>query len=279
MINPIKALISRWRRAKEMESLTDNLHAVWAERASRPLSIHEKELLANALAFSERTAKDVCISRSEIVAVSARAGFTDAIKTFVSSNHGRLPVFHKTLDDLIGFITLKDMARFISNPADFKINDVLHPPVFVPETMPVPRVLHLMRRHRVGLVIVTDEYGGTSGLLTLKDLLGELVGDITDEHAEDDTPSIQSLGGGRFRVPASLPLDHVAKALGFTWPHTITALEIETLNGLLLHEAHRVPAVGENLILSTKLNVKILTGNARRVDLVEVTLPTKGGKA
>ena len=266
---------TRIRRAREMESLTDDLHEAWQERAQRPLTKNERDLIENALVFSTVTANDICVPRTDIRAMASGSNFAKVIGAFESSRRSRLPVYGKGLDDIVGFVTLKDLIPFINRQGEFTLAATMHPPVFVPETMPVPRVLQLMRRHRVGLVVVTDEYGGTAGILTLKDLLGELVGGLGDEHSDTLFASggegIQSLGGGRFRVPASLSLEQVAATLSVKWPKLDN--EIETVGGLLLHAARRVPKAGEVVRLPGGLEAKVLAGDARRLELLELKLP------
>jgi CBS domain containing-hemolysin-like protein len=284
MMRVMKAWWERVRRAREMESLTDDLHEAWQERAQQPLTKNERDLLENALVFSTVTANDVCVPRADIRAVPSGSNFSKVIAAFEGSRRSRLPVYGKSMDDIVGFITLKDLMGYINRQSEFTLAATMHPPVFVPETMPVPRVLQLMRRHRVGLVVVTDEYGGTAGLLTLKDLLGELVGGLGDEHDgamfAAGGEGIQSLGGGRFRVPAGLMLDQVAATLSIKWPRGLNP-EIETIGGLLLHEARRVPKSGETVNLPGGVSAKVLAGDARKLDLLELKLPDlpRGGRA
>ncbi|MFZ2586633.1 MAG: CBS domain-containing protein [Alphaproteobacteria bacterium] len=278
LTQPFAAMFQRLRRAKEMESLNDDLHAAWKERAERPLSKSERELLGNALVFSSVTANDVCVPRADIKVVSTKAGFGKVMKVFAESHYSRLPVMGKSLDDIVGVITLKDMAPFVGKEGDFVLANCLRPPLFVPETMPVPRVLQLMKRHRIGLVMVTDEYGGVTGLLTLKDLLGELVGELGDEHDEAVPEGIQSVGNQRFRMPATLLLEDVTRTLALTWNLPDT-LEIETVGGLVMHEARRVPAAGETVNLPNGVVAKVLVADARHVEVVELKLPDKLSKA
>lgn len=275
---PLQGMLARWQRAREMESLTDDLHEAWKERAERPLNQGERELMENALVFSTVTANDVCVPRADIKAVPAGADFHDVMEVFASSHFSRLPVMGKSLDDIVGVITLKDMAPFFGKERDFALADCVRAPIFVPETMPVPRVLQLMKRHRAGLVMVTDEYGGVAGLLTLKDLLGELIGNIGDEHAEVIPEGIQSVGHNRFRVPATMLLEDVSRTLALTW-NLDENPEVETLGGLVMHEARRVPGVGESVNLPGGLSAKVLVADARHVEVLELKLPDKPAKA
>lgn len=270
---PFASLWQRWHRARAMEALTDDLHGAWQERDERPLSKTERELLQNALTFSTYTVNDVCMPRSDIVAVPVSATFEDVMEVFRNSSHSRLPVFGKSLDDIAGVITLKDMVARMGSGA-FKLAEALRPAVFVPESMPVTRALQTMKKQKVGLLLVTDEYGGIGGLLTLKDLLGELVGDIEDEHDTDDGDRLLPLGNGVYHVPATLLLDDVESELGLSLPPPPSA-DIETLGGMVLHEARRVPAVGETINLPGMVSVKVIAGDSRRVRMLELRLPDK----
>lgn len=273
-LNPftlIATMRQRWRRAREMESLTDNLHEAWAERAGRPLTPHEKELLGNALVFSTVTATDVCIPRADIKAVSAKSTYAQVVKAFANSHHSRLPVYGKNLDEVVGVITLKRLIGYADNPGIFNLTAVMHAPVFVPESMPAPRVLQHMRRHKAGIVMVTDEYGGIAGLMTLNDIVGELVGEVSDENASAETQGIQSVGGGRFRVPAGAALDYVSATLSIALPEATE--EVSTFGGLVMHHARRVPQPGEMVNLPGGLSARVLTGDGRRVELLELQIP------
>lgn len=272
--HPLQRLWQRWERAQNMGSLTDDLHAAWQERAQRPLTEAERELIQNALVFSGVTADDVCVPRADICGVGSGASFSKVVKAFEASKKSRLLVHGKSLDEVVGVITLKDMIAYVRHEEDFALAKAMHPPVFVPQRMPVPRVLQMMRRHRVGLVVVTDEYGGTAGLLTLKDLMVELVGDILDEHGTTESEAIQSMGGGRFRVPATLPLETVTSTLSLRWPVSSSS-DVETIGGLILHQARRVPQIGEDVPLPGGVMARVLTGNGRKLELLELKLPEK----
>ena len=274
---PFHSVVQRWRRARDMQSLTDDLHMAWQERAARPLSKGERELLANALVFSSVTANNVCVPRADIKAVNVKANFGKVMKAFADSHYSRLPVMGKSLDDIVGVITLKDMAPFIGKESEFVLATSVRAPLFVPETMPLPRVLQLMKRHRTGLVMVTDEYGGVTGLLALKDLLERLVGELGDEHAEEVAEGIQSIGNNRFRIPATMLLTDVSRTLALSVQFPDNP-EVETLGGLVMHEARRVPAVGESVALPGGCVAKVLLADARHVEMVELKLPEKAGK-
>lgn len=269
--NLLHGIRQRWQRARAMESLTDDLHEAWLERAARPLTPHERELLANALTFSTITAADVCIARNDIKAVPAKATYAQVVKAFAQGKHSRLPVYGKNLDEVVGIITLKSLISHVNDPNGFILTAAMHPPVFVPESMPVPRVLQQMRRHRIGLVLVTDEYGGIAGMMTLNDAIGELVGEVNDEANIATAQDIHSLGNGRFRVPAGMPLETVAANLSLTLPPSTQ--EVSTLGGLVLHHARRVPQQGEVVNLPGGLAIRVLTGDSRRVELLELQLP------
>lgn len=271
---PFSSLWRRWHRARAMETLTDDLHVAWQEREERPLTKTERELLQNALTFSTYTADDVCVPRSDIVAVPASASFGDVMQAFVDSSFSRLPVYGKSLDDIVGIITLKDMVTYYGKEKGFSLAKCLRPAVFVPESMPVTRVLQTMKKHRVGVLMVTDEYGGIGGLLTLKDLLGELVGDIEDEHTSEDEDGIVQIAVGLFQMPATTLLEDLEQELGLTLPPP-PASDIETLGGLVMHEARRVPAVGEVVSLPGYVMAKVVAADARKIKLLELRLPDK----
>ena len=177
------------------------------------LSLVERQMLRNLLHFSEHDADDVAVPRGEIIAIDAKASWDDLVDTFAEHGHSRMPVYRDQLDDVIGMIHIKDvfpiLARREQPPRDWTV--LMRQPLYVPQTRNALDVLADMRAQRMHLAIVVDEFSGTDGLITIEDLVEEIVGDIEDEH--DDAPEewIVDIGEGMWDCDARAELDDVAE--------------------------------------------------------------------
>ncbi len=257
-------------QAEALRPHLPQLYAAFAERELAPLTHHERELLENALAFGALVADDVAVPRASIIAAPAAAKLPEVLNLFAETQHSRLPVMGRDLDDMKGFVLLKDVIQHLQEPETFNLLNLLRPLTVVPESMPLPRVLQQMKRSKVPLVLVTDEFGGTSGLISLKDILEQLVGAIADENA-DQAEAIVSLGAQRYRIKGETPLAEIDRVLGTT----LAAQENEdatTMAGLVLQAAQHIPAVGEVVTLQGGLLAETTEADGRRVLLVTLAL-------
>lgn len=253
------------------------LHALVEEREedAAPLTSHEKELITNAFQFRNLEADEISIPRSEVTYLKIEDSFQAVLDTFQKTRYSRLPVVGEDLDDVLGFITLKDIICFVNMPDDFVLKTSLRPATFVPDNMPLPRVLQLMKKSRIQLVMVADEYGGTAGLLSLKDILEELVGEVEDEHEAADTPLYKSIGINRYWVDAKLPIADAVRDLKLKLPLSeeddADDLPYETMGGLILHLAGRLPENGESLSIGPH-KATIIEADGRRVQAIEIAI-------
>lgn len=264
----VRQYISRWRKALELAPHIDDLHAAFEDREGGALNRHERELLENALSFGTITADDVGIPRADIVAIVEGADFDAVIEAFQESYHSRLPVIGRDLDDVKGLVTLKDIMALVGHEDDYAMAKVLRPVTFVPESMPLQRVLHVMKRTRMPFVMVSDEFGGTSGLITLKDILEELLGDIEDEHDDSRTPALVHLGAGKYRVQGDYALEDIDAQLGTTLAEVFD--EVETIGGAVMREAKTVPLRGETFKLSERITATVAATDGRRILAVDM---------
>lgn len=269
MITPLRNLLDKLRRMQAVARHADQLHDAFEDRDHAPLDAHEQELLANALSFAEVTADDVCVARTDIQAVPETADFSALLLAFQSSQHSRLPVYGSDLDDIKGIIHMKDVICFVGKEDSFDMGKTLRPAVFVPENMPIPRILQLIKKTRTLLVLVTDEYGGTTGLVSLRDILEQLVGDIDDEHADEETHQVMELAPGRWRVHPQISLEDSAQRLGVQLNHYAEE-DVETLGGLVMKLARRVPQRGERVPLGPGLMAVVTGSDGRRLTGLEV---------
>ncbi|MEO6153277.1 MAG: hemolysin family protein [Croceibacterium sp.] len=212
------------------------------------LSPVELTMLRNLLHFSEHDADDVAIPRGEIIAVSADATWQDMVGVFSEHGHSRLPVYRDTLDQVIGMMHIKDVFPFLANgtppPADW--STLMRQPLYVPQARGALDVLADMRASRMHLAIVVDEFSGTDGIITIEDLVEEIVGDIEDEHDEAPVELVIALADGVWDADARAELDDVAHTVGD--PRIAEVEEaVDTLGGLAFVLAGQVPDVGSLL--------------------------------
>ena len=212
--------------------------------ANGDLSQVERQMLKNLLHFSEHDADDVAIPRGQIVAVNAAASWDEVVAAFVESGHSRLLVYRETLDEVIGMMHIKDVFQIIATGATPPVDwsTLMRQPLFVPQARTALDVLADMRQQRTHLAVVLDEYSGTDGLITIEDLVEEIVGDIEDEHDDEAEEWIIPLGDGMWEADARAELDDVAERID---PRLAEVEEaVDTLGGLAFILAESMPPVG-----------------------------------
>jgi magnesium and cobalt transporter len=273
-----KPLLTRWRlRARAL--FTDDREQAWhdlleeTQEAGEPLTEHERSLVSAALQLDTVEAEEVSLARSEIVFLESGDSFDQVLQTFKNSRKSRLPVVEKDLDHVKGFVSLKDLITFVGQEQKFKLDDILRPAAFIPETMSVDRVLQQMKKNRTQIAVVVDEYGGTAGLITLKDILEKLVGDIEDED-EDARPAAPSaLGNGRFRVDPRMETEDFCKFFdpqNNIYDHD----DFETVGGFVLTLAGRIPQKNESFTDENGFTYIVTATNGRRILELDVLKPS-----
>lgn len=235
-----------------------------------PLSTHERAILANVLRLRGMTAADAMVPRADIIALPVATPLEKALAFVAREGHSRYPVFREDLDDVVGMVHIKDMYGLVGRTDQAGLDSIVRRPLFVPPTIPVLDLLLDMRLKRTHLALVVDEYGGIDGLVTIEDLVEEIVGDISDEHDEQGAPLFVERADGSFDVDARLALEDFEAKLGAVLTEEERAAEIETVGGLVLHAAGRMPARGETVAHASGLAFRVLDADSRRVRRVRV---------
>jgi len=237
------------------------------------LSLVERQMLRNLLHFSEHDADDVAVPRGQIIAIEATASWDQLVETFAEHGHSRMPVYREQLDDVIGMIHIKDvftiLARGETPPSDWTV--LLRQPLYVPQTRNALDVLADMRAQRMHLAIVVDEFSGTDGLITIEDLVEEIVGEIEDEH--DDAPEqwIVDIGGGMWDCDARAELEDVARQVS---PAIVEVEEsVDTLGGVAFVLAEQVPEVGRVLEHPSGWRIEVIDGDETHVTRLRLHAP------
>ena len=237
------------------------------------LSSVERQMLRNLLHFSEHDADDVSIPRGEIIAVEASASWAELVNTFAEHGHSRLPVYRDQLDEVVGMIHLKDVFPFLARgdepPADWTV--LMRQPLYVPQTRNALDVLADMRAQRMHLAIVLDEFSGTDGIITIEDLVEEIVGEIEDEHDETPVDMILSIGDGMWDCDARAELDEVAERID---PRLAEVEEsVDTLGGLTFVLAEQVPPVGAVVDHPSGWRIEVIAGDETHVTRLRLHEP------
>ena len=259
----------------KLEDAIDEADAAAPKRGD--LSPLERQMLRNLLQFGDRTAGEIAVTRGDIVAVPATIAFDDLVAAFAEAEHSRLPVTGGSLDEVIGMIHIKDVfkAKFdASRPRS--VEALLRSPLFVPESMGVLDLLARMRHERVHLAIVVDEFGGTEGLVTIEDVVEEIVGDIEDEHDEQADGMFRLLDDGLWEADARAELDEISRDIDAR----LIAVddEVDTLGGLTFLLAGRILHPGESVEHPSGWRIICVEADARRMIKLRLEAPEISAK-
>ena len=227
-------------------------------------------MMEGAISVSELTVGDVMVSRSQMVSLPASARFLDLMKQVVESGHSRFPVHGDDRDEILGILLAKDLLRGVvadNGPGD--IHGLLRPAVLIPESKKLNLLLKEFRLSRNHMAIVVDEYGGVAGLVTIEDVLEQIVGKIDDEHddAEDDSALIAAQADGQYVVDALTPIGDFNERFGAGFPDD----EYDTIGGLVTEAIGHLPEVGEELTLD-RFEFRVIRADARRVRAFQVAV-------
>jgi CBS domain containing-hemolysin-like protein len=244
--------------------------------ATDDLGDTERTMLRNVLAFADLRVDDIAVPRADIIAFDASESFDDLVTLTAEAAHSRMPVYRETMDGIIGMVHVKDVFAYLadlSKPRP-RIEQLLRSVLFVPPSMRVIDLLARMRASRVHMAIVVDEYGGTDGLVTIEDLVEQIVGQIEDEHDDAQAKLLHKLSGGLYDADARLPLEELQSTLKVEFVADVEdADDIDTVGGLIFYLAGRVPAIGETIAHESGYRFEILDGDPRRVTRVRVLPP------
>ncbi|HYZ63518.1 MAG TPA: hemolysin family protein [Acetobacteraceae bacterium] len=229
------------------------------------LDRQERALIANVLRLRGTTAYDVMIPRADIIAIPVDLTLEQVLAQIRLEGHSRLPVYREQLDDIVGMVHIKDVFGYVGRPDQFKLESILRRPLMVAPQIPVLDLLLQMRQARVHLALVVDEYGGIDGLLTIEDLVEEIVGDIADEHDEVAVPMITERPDGALDMDGRLSVEAFEARMGPVLTEDERAADIDTVGGLVFTLAGRVPTRGEVISHPSGIEFRILEADARRI--------------
>ncbi|WP_280397186.1 hemolysin family protein [Nocardia carnea] len=204
----------------------------------------ERRMIQSVFELGDTAARAVMVPRTEMVWIEADKSVAQAMSLAVRSGHSRIPVIGENVDDILGVVYLKDLVPYADRGRSVRVREVMRDAVFMPDSKPLDDLLDEMQRRRNHMALLVDEYGGIAGLVTIEDVLEEIVGEIADEYDTDETPPIEEVEPGRYRVSARLPIADLGELYGLP----IDEEEVDTVGGLLAHELGRVPLPGAEVV-------------------------------
>jgi len=234
-----------------------------------PIDDEERLLLSNILELKGRTIHDVMVPLADIVGVESKTSLADLIDVITGEGHSRMPVYDETLDGAIGMIHIKDVLAWRGKDESFKLQDIVRKVLFVPPSMHVLELLLEMRAKRCHMALVVDEYGGVDGLVTIEDLVEEIVGEIEDEHDRTDEPVMSVSGDGILYADARVEIETLEERFGQLFSEEERE-DIDTLGGLVFALAGRVPVRGELISHPSGMEIEVLDADPRRVKKLKV---------
>jgi magnesium and cobalt transporter len=224
-------------------------------------------MIDGALAVSEMQVRDAMVPRSHMVVIPVESPLEEFLPKVLESGHSRFPVIGEDRDEVEGILLAKDLLRhYAEDSKPFDLKALLRPAVVIPESKRLNMLLRDFRASRNHMAIVVDEYGGVSGLITIEDVLEEIVGEIDDEHDEEEEAPIKALGNNRFRVDALAEVED----FNDVFEANLSDEDYDTVGGLLLAEFGRVPETGEDVVLAERFHFHVTAADNRRIIMLEM---------
>lgn len=240
------------------------------EDIAESISPEERRLLLRLIRFSSRTVEDAMVPRPDIVGLDESASLDDVLAAIRTHGHTRIPVYRGSLDEIVGMVHMRDVVAYWGSDRAFSLKGVVRKILFVPSSMPAIQLLAQMRATRTHMAIVVDEYGGTDGLVTISDLVEEIVGSIEDEHDEVAPLQLVQIPDGSFEADARASLEALEDKLGIEFLEDEEGEDIETIGGLVTDLAGRVPRRGERFTHPSGLIFEVLDADPRRVKRLRI---------
>ena len=264
----------RLRRRDRNEAVREAIEELieGAPESDTPISDDQRGLLANILKLRDETVADVMVPRVDIIGIAADTPLDEVVRLIQAEAHSRYPVYRDSLDDVIGMVHIKDVLAYWGTSKKFNLRDILRRVVFVAPTLPVLDMLLDMQRSRTHMALVVDEFGGTDGLLTIEDLVEEIVGEIEDEHDVAQAPTLARRPDGTIDVNGRTPVEMLEQEIGDVLSED-ERREIDTVGGLIFSLLGRIPERGEVVRHPSGVEFEILDVDPRRIRRLRVRPP------
>ncbi len=238
---------------------------IQSETSSRGLEEHEKKMLVGLFRFKEAEIKEIYVPRVKITAIEESKSIDDLKDIIVESGYSRIPVYRESIDDIVGIVYVKDLVLY---PEKKSIKDFIRPVWFVTENMKVQTLLNQFKQKKLQVAVVVDEYGGTSGIISLEDILEEIVGDIRDEYDNDETPELIQKDNYTYILSGTYSI----RQFNQEFQTDISVEEYDILAEYLLAHFNHVPEIGETLTLDDRIILTILAGDEKSIHQIQLTI-------
>ncbi len=257
------------------ETLRESIEELLQEHpeAESPAGSAERALLRNVLEVGDLRVGEIRVPRADIIAVAEDIAFDQLVKVLIEAEHSRLPVYRETLDDVIGMVHIKDVMPYLAGREGFEFGKILRRVLVVPPSKIVLDLLREMRATRTHMAVVVDEYGGVDGLVTIEDLVEQIVGEIDDEHDEVEGPMLVERAPGLFDAQGRCPIEDLEERFGRRLIDPEEDEAVDTLGGLIVAELGRVPQRGELVEHASGLAFEVVDADPRRVKRVRIRVP------
>jgi CBS domain containing-hemolysin-like protein len=263
-------LLRRPRGPRDPKATMDALIAAAALDGENPITPQERFLIGNILKVHELNAGDVMVPRIDVVGLDIEQPFAEVVKCMVENGHSRVPVYRETLDDVIGFIHVKDVLAPVADRRPARLERLLRKVLYVAPSVPILDLLVQMRQARTHIAMVVDEFGGIDGLVTIEDLIEEIVGDIEDEHDVPETLALIERPDGSVIADARLTIAALEEQHGVQLRPAGEEETVDTLGGLVFTLAGRVPKRGEVIAHPDGIEFEVLDADPRRIKRLRV---------
>ena len=227
-----------------------------------------KSIIENVFDFDDTVAYEIMTHRRDMTTLEDTDSLDEVVRTAIDSGHSRIPVYHDDIDNIVGMLYVKDLLKFVGAPApsEFRLRSVLRPVLFVPRTKDCRSLFAFMQKHRTQIAIVVDEYGGTEGIITLEDLIEDILGNIRDEY-DDEEDEVRLIDEGRFTVDGAMSVEDVEELTGIP----LSDSDSETVAGFILERLGRIPSSDEQpYVESDGLRLTALHTDDRRITEVMI---------
>jgi magnesium and cobalt transporter len=269
-----KKLIWSLHRQKGKKAFDETLEEL-IDKVSETSKDENAKLLANALRLRKLKTQDIMVPRADIEAVSDATSLKDLIPIFIEKGYSRFPIYHETLDNILGMIHIKDVFAQWQNQEAFQLRRIVRKVLFTSPSMRLQDLLLEMRQTRTHMALVVDEFGGIDGLITIEDVVEEIVGEIQDEHESEELPLIIDHHDGSLLADGRLPIEDFQDKTGILL--SLKSSDIDTIGGFVVSLAGHMPSKGENIQDKSGCKFKIIEADPRRIKRLKITLP-KGKK-
>ena len=267
-VRRLAGVVNTTPEEQQEEKQEEFLNGLEQRRTEGVLDEEEQKMIESVLELSDATADEIMTPRTDIVSIEVNSDLQTVLDTVTGAGHTRIPVYEENIDNIIGLVYAKDLLTEIGKePTDFKLRDKIRDAYFVPETKPLRELLHAFQNQKLHIAVVLDEYGGTAGIVTLEDILEELVGEITDEYEEKPPKPVRKIDENTIEVDARTYVDDLNDEFEFDLPEDE---DYDTIGGFVFSHLGYVPKTGESFDYKN-LKFTISSAEARRIKRIRIT--------